>query len=442
MTLAVTRAEQFADLYAQGLKLLDDGKDDEANALFYEAARLAPEGWLALAIELVKQNRHEEAIPRLAEVLKLTKNTVVRASALNQLGAITAHKGNIDAAERMFREAAQLAPQFADIHCNLGLVAQWRKDFTTAQRFLDRALARDPWHEQAQFVRAMNHLLAGNYLQGFAEYECRWRSKNNGLKKVVADCPEWNGHNGTRLYVYGEQGYGDSILMLRYAREIKKRGLWLCWVAQKGLEPILQTVPEIDRVLNIGEAFDDYDCHIPSVSLPHVFGTTLENIPPAPYIPKPAGESFGPGFHVGIVWRGSKAQTNDSIRSTSLKSWQPVLDVPGVTFHSLQAEDADESLLYPQIVQHDKPPDFITTARRVAACDLIISVDTSMVHLAGAMGVPCWCALHCRPYFVFPPKLGEVCPWYASVKLYRQEKPFEWSGVFEQMANDLCKIKS
>ena len=283
----MTRAEEFADKYALGLKLLGDGKDDEANAVLYQAAKLAPEGWLSIAIQLVKDGRQEEAVPRLVEVLQLTKNPIVRASALNQLGAIKAHQGDLDAAERMFSEAMQQAPQFADIHCNMGLVYQWRGDYKTAFRHLNRALTIDPWHEQGQFVRAMNHLLDCDYPTGFSEYECRWRSKNNGLKKVVADCTEWNGHNGKRLYVYGEQGYGDSILMLRYAKEIKKRVPWLCWVAQKGLEPILHSMPEIDRVLYVGEAFDDYDCHIPSVSLPHIFGTTIETIPPAPYIAKP-----------------------------------------------------------------------------------------------------------------------------------------------------------
>jgi hypothetical protein len=436
----VTRAEIFADKYTEGLKLLEAGKDDEANALFYDAAKTAPEGWLALAIELAKQGRHEEAIPRLAEVLKLTKNSLVRASALNQLGAITAHGGNLDAAERMFFEAAKLAPQYADIHCNTGLVYQWRHDYKTALRHLNNALSRDPWHESAQFVRAMNYLLDGDYKTGFAEYECRWRSKNNGLRKVVADCPEWNGHNGKRLYVYGEQGFGDSILMLRYAKEIKKRGVWLCWVAQKGLEPILHTIPEIDRVLNIGEAFDEYDCHIPAVSLPHIFGTTIDNIPPAPYLTKPEPFDYGPGFHVGIVWRGSKAQINDKIRSTNLSEWIPVFRVNGATFHSLQVDSAEEALLFPVLKTYDKPNDFIETARRVAGLDLVISVDTSMVHLCGAMGVPCWCALHCRPYFVFPPRLGTQTPWYQSVKLYRQQKEFEWNEVFTNIANDLCKL--
>lgn len=439
----MTRAELFADKYTEGLRLLEAGQDDAANALFYAAAKEAPEGWLALAIQLVKDGRHDEAMPRLAEVLELTKHPMVRCSALNQLGSILAHKGQLDAAERMFNEAKALAPNISDIHSNLGLVYQWRQDYATAGRHLNRALQLDPWHSQAQFVRAMNHLLAGDYIKGFQEYECRWRSRDNGLKKIVADCPEWNGWNGKRLFVYGEQGYGDSILMLRYAKLIKQRGLWLCWVAQKGLEPILETIPEIDQVLRVGQQFTDYDCHIPAVSLPHVFGTELHTIPPSPYLTKPEPIDYGPGFHVGVVWRGSKAQINDQIRSTALSDWLPVLNVDGVTFHSLQVDSADEALLYPQLKTYDKPDTFLDTARRIAGLNLVVSVDTSVVHLCGAMGVPCWVALHCRPYFVFPPSLGTQTPWYSSVKLYRQQKEFQWSDVFNQIAADLCqKMKS
>jgi hypothetical protein len=126
------------------------------------------------------------------------------------------------------------------------------------------------------------------------------------------------------------------------------------------------------------------------------------------------------------------------IRSTRLSDWLPVLNVPGVVFHSLQVDNHEEGLLYAQIEHHhNKPADWTETAKLVSSLDLVVSVDTSMVHLCGALGVRCWCALHCRPYFVYPPKTGEKTPWYESVKLYRQEKEFQWTAVMERMANDL-----
>jgi hypothetical protein len=207
------------------------------------------------------------------------------------------------------------------------------------------------------------------------------------------------------------------------------------------MKPLLQTIPEIDSVIESGEPLPDFDSHIPAVSLPRVFGTTPETIPPDPYIPRPQATDFGPGFHVGIAWRGSKAQSNDHVRSTRLSDWLPVLAVHGVKFHSIQVDFAEEGLLYPNFETHlyanDKPKDWITTARDLCGLSLVCSVDTSIVHLCGALGLECWCALHCRPYFAYPPRFGERTPWYKSVKLYRQEVEHKWEPVFERMAYDL-----
>ncbi len=167
----------------------------------------------------------------------------------------------------------------------------------------------------------------------------------------------------------------------------------------------------------------------------------MDSIPPAEFIPKPEPIDYGEGYHVGIVWRGSKIQLNDKIRSTSLESWAPLLSVSGVKFHSLQVDGADEALAYPEITMHDPPADWLETARRVAGMDLVISVDTSMLHLCGSMGVPCWCALHCRPYFVFP-LVRQDCPWYPSVRLFKQTQEFDWIPVFKTIANELTAHKN
>jgi hypothetical protein len=146
-------------------------------------------------------------------------------------------------------------------------------------------------------------------------------------------------------------------------------------------------------------------------------------------------------MNVGLCWRGSSIQTNDRIRSTNLDQWAPVLEAGGsdVEFHSLQVDGADEAFVYRQIVMHPPPQDWLETARRVCALDLVISVDTSIVHLAGALGVPVWCVLHCRPYFVYP-LVTENCPWYPSVRLFKQQKEFEWSPVFDHVARELKSI--
>jgi Tfp pilus assembly protein PilF len=434
--------KRFAELYVNAVKLMDAGKDAEANRLFFEAAKLRPDQWLGLSAELIKKGEPEQALRRLREVMQLTDNAKVRAAALNNIGMITANRGQNAEAVEAFEMARTLAPEFADTWSNLGLMRKWAGDFDEAIRYINEALNRDPFHEQAQFIRSMAKLLKGDYSEGFEEYECRWRSRANGLQKIATPYREWNGEPNRKVLVYGEQGHGDSLLVARYARLMKERNCRVLWVAQKSLSPLLRRVAHIDDVVEVGTELPDFDAHIPAVSLPRIFKTTLDTIPPAPYIVKPEPVDYGPGFHVGICWRGSKAQGNDLFRSTSLRSWGPVLELPNITLHSLQVDGWEEALVYPRIKTYETPKDWLETASRIAGLNLVLSVDTGIVHCCGAMGVLCLCALHCRPYFVFPPHLGEVCPWYPTVKLYRQKKEFEWHAVFNQIANDLCTIST
>lgn len=436
----MTREEKFTDYYQRGIAAIHAGNDDDGQRLLYEAAKTAPEGWLAMAIQLVKDGQHDVAEPRFREVLKLSDNNTVRCAATNNLGMIYAGRGQNELAHGLFSEASRLDPTIADSFSNQGLMRLYAADWPGALRHINRALKVDPWHEQAQFIRAMTLLQSGDYLQGFKEYECRWRSKNNGLQKIVCGVPEWDGKNGKRVFVYGEQGHGDTILMLRYAKMIRALGMQQVWVSQKSMSTMLRLIPEIDAVAEVGDKLPDFDCHIPAVSLPRLFGTTLETIPQAPYIPSLPGVHKGNDFQVGIVWRGSKAQGNDYFRSTSLEQWRPVLSVKGARFFSLQVDGAEEADLYPELEQLSKPSDWLQTVRRLSLLDLIISVDTSIVHLAGAMGIPCMCALHCRPYFVFPQRFENTTPWYSSVRLYRQKRELEWSPVFERIAKDLEMI--
>jgi tetratricopeptide (TPR) repeat protein len=435
------RLKRFSELYDQGINLLQSGQDEAAMRCLYDAAREAPEGWLMLAAQLIRDGQHNLAMDRLNEVIKLSsKRPKVQAAALNHIGMIYSHSGRKDEALEAFTRASQLAPEFPDTFSNIGLSHQWRHDYETALRFVDKALKIDPWHEQAQFIRSMVLLLNCDYERGWREYECRWRSNSNGLAKIATPVREWDGTNGKEVFIYGEQGHGDLLLMLRYARELRARGMVQRWVAHKGMDPLLRTVPEIDQVVVMGDPLPEFDCHIPAASLPRILGTTIETIPSAPYLPKPPSERIAGGPHIGICWRGSKTAANDLIRSTALAEWQPILDVPGITIHSLQVDGADEALLYPQVQPFQRPENWLETARRVAAMDLVISVDTSIVHLAGAMGVPCWVVMHCRPYFVYPYKFGNSCPWYPSVKLFRQQKEFEWQPVMRRIAEALAGV--
>jgi tetratricopeptide (TPR) repeat protein len=456
------RASEFARLYKLAVNAAQSDPQ-AAHPLFLNAAQFAPELWCDEATQLAKDGEDGIALEHFRTALLVDHEARIRSGVFNNIGLILAKRAQMDEALEAFNEAKRLNPSGPDALSNIALWHKWRGNLTDARHWIDRALALNPWHSEAQFIQAMIALLDGDYKRGFELYECRWRSKTNGISKLEVDKPEWDGTNGKRVYVYGEQGAGDVILMLRYAKFIKSKGVEQIWIVPKGLKRLAERVSGICGTATVMEPDDplpEFDCHIPAASLPRIAGTTIDTAAVEPYVPgfwqqvltKPAmsREEFDKmvenapvndlfnrtGLHVGIVWRGSSKQPNDPIRSTNLEQWVPVLNVPGVTFHSLQVDGSDEGLLYPQLQMHDKPKDWAATAELVAWMDLVISVDTSMVHLCGAMGKPCWCALHCRPYFVYPLTRPD-CPWYPSVKLFKQTKEFEWTPVFESIANEL-----
>lgn len=401
-----------------------------------QVAKKYPVQWCELATRLA-QDGDPTAMEHLQIALTLTNNSLARAGILNDVGRIHANAGQTKDSLAFFLQAHQLQPNSSGILCNIGLANRWLGNLDDAERWLNRALKSNPWEANAALEISFIKLLRGDYLDGFKHYESRFRVPGGQLAKLVCDKPEWDGTNGKNVFVYGEQGSGDIFLMLRYAKLIRQLGVRQSWVVHKPMLPLVKTIKEIDFAFANGDDTPEFDCHIPAASLPRLFKTTMDSIPSPLVFRHPEPHDYGSGFHVGIVWRGSKTQNNDKIRSTSLDKWLPVLNVPGVTFHSLQVDGADEALLYPQILPEEKPADWMDTARRVCGLDLVISVDTSIVHLCGSLGVPCWCALHCRPYFVFP-LVREDCPWYPSVRLFKQKREFEWQPVFESIAKELC----
>ncbi len=432
------RCREFNTLFQRAVSEAADGAAGNALVSFEKAAVTFPDLWCQLATQLAKDGDEDIALALAQQMLSFSRSSVVRAGALNTIGLILSNRGQTADGLAAFSQAIDLWPNNAFIMGNLALAHRWNGNIEDAARWIRRSLEINPWSNDAQFEQALQSLLQGDYEKGFQLYECRWRSKNNGLQKLQCHLPEWNGSNGRRIFIYGEQGAGDAILMMRYARLLKERGLWQAWVFHKGLKPLAATMGIIDELCDIGAPLPDVDCHLPAFSLPRLFKTTIDTIPSAPYLPwvRAASPSPGEPFRVGICWRGSAIQLNDRFRSTNLDQWAPVLQLPGVEFHSLQVDGAEEALLYPQIITHPRPADWFVTANLVSTMDLIITVDTSILHLAGALGIPAWCALHCRPYFVFP-LVREHCPWYPSVRLFKQKKEFEWNPIFKQIAQEL-----
>lgn len=431
------RDAEFGRLHSQAVTAAQSN-DPKADELFLKAAAFAPDLWCNVATKAAKDGKEDMAIDYLRTALHVTDNVGIKCGVFNNLGTLLAKRGQMPQAIKFFEMARDADPDGPEAWHNLGLVAQWDRDLEQCSRLVARSLFLNPWFGEAQFLQAQATMLGGDYKRGFELYESRWRSKSNGLRKLECHKPEWTGEQTGIVYVYGEQGMGDIFLALRYAPLIKERCKSQYWCVKTGQRSIVQTIGCIDKVFEPGMDMEEFDAHIPALSLPRIFGTDLYNIPTAPYIPRPCAREAGDAFRVGICWRGTTLQSqSDHIRSTALSTWADVLAVPGVEFHSLQFDGAAEALVYPAVQVAPEPKDWLETAKRMASMDLVISVDTAIAHLAGAMGIPCWVALHSRPYFVFP-YTREDCPWYPTHRLYKQSEVLNWKPVFDKIAHDLA----
>jgi Tfp pilus assembly protein PilF len=427
------RKTPFQVHYEAALCLLDTGDFERAAKRFLQAAIADPEEWNNSADRIAKSGHPEVAIAALQQVIRLHDGRKdVLAASWCTIGNILYDCGNNDLALEHFQESWKHW-KTGGAAANIALMNLRRGRLEEATKWIEMSLAIDPWSAEAQMVQADLTFNKGDYKDGFRQYECRWRSRRHGLKKLASNKPEWTGQGNGHLLVFGEQGMGDVILALRYARLIKERGLEQTWVIQPTMKTLAESLGLIDRVLAPGDEIPDNDFHLSSCSLPRV----LESIPSARYLTGLSRTTDGV-YRIGICWRGNSANPNNPFRSTALAQWNGILETPGVEFHSFQFGDGEEEAkAFPQVKTYAHPADWLETRNRVSAMDLIISVDTAMVHLAGAMGVPCWCALHCRPYWAYPLCSGETTPWYPSVKLFRQQKEFEWTPVFERIADEL-----
>ncbi len=270
--------------------------------------------------------------------------------------------------------------------------------------------------------------------------------------------PQWRGEDiaGKTILLHAEQGFGDTIQFVRYAPLVAAKGASVILEAPDSLMPLLDGFNGVTTMIAHGQALPPFDLHCPLMSLPLAFGTTLATIPEnGPYLRAPAERlekwrtRLGAlsGKRVGLVWSGKPAHKNDRNRSIALSRLAPLLAVAGVNFVSLQQDyrDADRAELanYPQLVRLDRElADFADTAAAVAALDLVITVDTAVAHLAGAMGKPVWILLsHVLDWRWLLERSDS--PWYPSARLYRQAAIGDWDGVIARLAQDLAaEVKS
>jgi tetratricopeptide (TPR) repeat protein len=419
--------------------LKDAGRLDEAVA-HYEAA-LAVRPGLAelhrnLGLALQAQRRSAAAVARFAAAAALAPQNP---ASHFDLGNGLRDALRLDEAVAAYERALALDPGHADAQCNLGIALHAQGKLDAASACFGRALALDPDHANAHVNLGMTRLLQGDFA-GFRDYEWRWRAADAPRARNFA-APQWQGEAlaGASILLHAEQGFGDTIQFVRYARLVAARGGRIVLEAPAPLERLFAPLPEIDSVVRAGASLPPVEFHCPLLSLPLACGTTLATVPAeTPYLaanPAQAArwrERFAarPGLRVGLVWAGRPSHPRDRERSLAPEQLEPLGGVPGVAFVSLQLRA--EGMLLPARLEIDDVAaelgDFADTAAAIAALDLVITVDTAVAHLAGALGARVWVLLPHLPDWRWLMARADT-PWYPTARLFRQGRAGEWAPV-------------
>ncbi len=377
------------------------------------------------------------------------------AAAHNNRGIALKEIGRLDAALASFDAAISLRPDFAEAHSNRANALAFLGRYDEAIAACMQAVAINPDDATARCNGGMIKLLTGRFVEGWEDWEARWHSQPASGQRRFAQ-PQWSGDadiGGKRVLLVAEQGAGDTIMAVRYARLVADRGATVILEAPRALGSLLESVGGVREIVNQGDLLPDFDLYCPLMSLPRAFKTELNTIPAeVPYLQAPSARLErwrarlrpGGGLRVGINWAGNPDFRWDQFRSIGLGPLLPILATGNVRFFALQKElrDGDGDLLrrHPQVRWlGNEIGSFADTAAIISHLDLVISSDTSVVHLAGALGRPVWVLLSSNPDWRWLLDRDDS-PWYPTARLFRQSIRGDWSGVVERVMTELGRL--
>ena len=438
-----------------GQILHEVGELGPARHAYLEAIKLKPafvEALSNLGALLMEIAEFDVSEALLRRVLQLAPGF---ACASSNLGAVLAKQGRFIEALEIFRQILLKNPIDSPTLCSMGFSLDALGDLEGARECFQLALKAEPNSALAQFNLSSHLLLDGNFAAGWLWYERRWDVRQfSGMLRPHPQ-PRWHGEEiaGRSIYLFAEQGFGDTLHFVRYALLLVERGAQVFLEVQASLVPLLRTLnPELHVSTYGKEEIPLTDWHCPLLSLPKIFGTDLSNIPAAvPYVHPDKGKVkqwaeriLGPELRVGVVWSGNPEHTRDRLRSVPIKEFYSVLRTPHVSFYSLQkgAAATQARTLTAEIRITDLEPyllDFSDTAAIIANLDLVITVDTAVAHLAAAMGKPVWIILAHAPDWRWLRERTDS-PWYPTARLFRQRSSGDWFDVLEQVKNALCNL--
>jgi tetratricopeptide (TPR) repeat protein len=441
---ALALKADYSEAYnSLGSVLQLQGKQDEAITCYERATAIKPDNagaYSNLGNALQIQGRVSEAVAQYQRALALTPDSAVVHS---NLGLALERQGKMEAAIACCERALQLKPDDAEARNNLGMIQELLGDFDGAASQYKRALERKPDDAKAAFNQSLLELLSGDFCAGLRTYERRW---GVSVKQHNFSQPQWRGEplHGARILLHAEQGLGDTLQFLRYVPMVQAAGGSVVLEVQSAVRRLAAELPgDADMVIS-GDAIPRVDWQCPLLSLPLAFGTTLDTIPaPVPYlsVPEKALQKVAAvgwpavGLRVGLAWAGNPTHPRDRYRSITLSFLEPLLRLQGVHFFSLQMGPVAAELAATPVPITDLSHaihDMADTAALIAHLDLVIAVDTSVVHLAGALGKPVWVLLPIAPDWRW--LLGrQDSPWYPTMRLFRQSRFGDWESVVEMV---------
>jgi tetratricopeptide (TPR) repeat protein len=489
-----------------GSLLREQGREVFAEAALLRAVELRPDliaGWINLAILERERRRPVEAEAHLRKAFALNPEQVEtlvawcqfrvaerdlagawgwlrwalardpdHAEAVNMQGILLHNEGRFAEAVEVFERAEALGNRGAASNRGNSLLDMGRMG--EALRAHRTAVERDPSHPGAKYNLALTELRLGEWQQGWPAYEARWRFREVHRSPQVFSQPRWQGEPlaGRRVLLHAEQGLGDTIQFCRYATLVAARGGGVVLQVQAAVERLMASLAAVRTgtveiaLLGACRGGPKFDLECPLLSLPAVFGTTVETVPwPGAYLgadprlafekrlgtphlradPPSNPESAQPPLRVGLAWAGNPRYKADHQRSMEAKTLLPLLRTPGINWIALQKGEAAGQLsgLAGSVFVWDgssADKDLAETAAMLATLDLVVTTDTCIAHLAGAMAKPVWILLPHLSDWRWMQQI-ETSPWYPTARLFRQRSPGDWTGVLKRVAAELGELR-
>lgn len=442
------------DFNALGRQFEAVGRPEEAMAAYRGALDLDPAYPSAaanLGRILVAREQPREAVAILEPVVAAASYDMPLA--VNYANALMGI-GRVVEAEQRLRAVIAGGAAPSQAYNSLGIARYIQRDFVGARDAFRAAVAADPAFAEAHENLAQALLHLGDYESAWIENEWRWLNPSNNLTKRIFEEPLWDGRplDGRTLLLHGEQGFGDTIQFARYAGMIDKgsprkgkpgRILLAC---QAELAPLLSTVPGVDEVYVLGDPLPPFDCQAPIVTVRRLLGTRFDSVPriTQPYVraEPDAGLARHPGLKIGIAWTGRRLFPDDPHRNRSCppEHFAILAEKLGATLFSLQLRPAPGEVAKARAIDlSPRIESFSDTARFVAALDLVVTIDTALAHLAGALAKPCWVLPPYTTDWRWTPLPDGTQPWYPFTRVIRQSKPGDWAGSFQRVTAELSQ---